>query len=450
MFLRLTRLLLIGLLVMAATAVAQVPSTMTVQGRLTDAAGDPLAAGSRTFEFKIYSSESSSIQLWPGLGDPDDIAAVYVDADGFWTAEIGTDTPLPPSAFGNKNTWLEITVSVKGGLSEVLPRIRLDTGPFAFRVGSIDDAEGGSVDGDVTVDGELVVEDTVRVKDPDGNDVVLLIADPAPGAGQIIVHADESGTYSAGIDGSYAETASPYIWLGGASKSIYLYTDVTGNTSVSLGTDAISDAEILDEPGVAFDGRNTGFGLGSDWTGFGSAWITTPSSGYVIAVATFGVSAFHTNGTTTGGAFAITPSLSDVPAGLSVPFTLSHTLPSGNSVFPMSMSNVFRVSYAGDHPFYLVGRDQGGSLLATSPRLTLLFIPTAYGDVDDLTATAAAGDEVREGGLTQAEIDQEKAEAVAFNQARIDNELAEIKAEVDELKRRLAEDNPGTTVSRER
>jgi hypothetical protein len=117
-------------------ALAAVPAQITVQGKLTDAGGNPLPAGPKSFVFRIYNQQVGGVEIWPGdLGDAQTISS---DADGLWSANIGASIPLIEAVFDSDVRWLQVIVE-----STLLPRVRLVTGPYAYRVSTVDGANGG-------------------------------------------------------------------------------------------------------------------------------------------------------------------------------------------------------------------------------------------------------------------------------------------------------------------
>jgi energy-coupling factor transporter ATP-binding protein EcfA2 len=135
----LTLLLVLSLGTMAS---AIVPTQLTVQGKLTDSAGDPLPPGTKTFVFRVFDASSGGAELWPGgLGESQFITT---DAAGLWTANVGSQIPLPEAVFAASGTWLQITVN-DGQALTTLPRTQLVTSPYAHRVATVDGASGGAL-----------------------------------------------------------------------------------------------------------------------------------------------------------------------------------------------------------------------------------------------------------------------------------------------------------------
>ena len=138
-----TRLIAVVVVLFAQTALAAVPSSLNVQGRLTDSAGNPLPAGMKDFTFSIYNDSSFGSEIWPGGGG--EVQTITTTTDGLWTAYVGAIMPLTDSVFSDTTRWLEVTVDDGINPITTLPRVRLVTGPFAFRVGTVDGARGGYI-----------------------------------------------------------------------------------------------------------------------------------------------------------------------------------------------------------------------------------------------------------------------------------------------------------------
>lgn len=136
---------LIALCLLAAVALAAVPSSIVVQGKLTDNAGNPLPAGSKTFQFRIFNDTLAGAQVWPSGGLPEQ-QVIISDAGGLWVARVGALSPLVENDFDNPLRWLQITVD-----GTTLPRIRIVSEPYAFRVATVDGASGGIITGKVSI-----------------------------------------------------------------------------------------------------------------------------------------------------------------------------------------------------------------------------------------------------------------------------------------------------------
>lgn len=124
-------------------ATAGVPTSISAQGKLTDGSGNAIS-GSQNFVFKIFNAELAGTEIWPaGAGENQILSS---DAGGLWTASVGSVIPLTQAVFADTVRWLEITVN-----GTTLPRVRLITGPFAYRVATVDGASGGIITSKVSI-----------------------------------------------------------------------------------------------------------------------------------------------------------------------------------------------------------------------------------------------------------------------------------------------------------
>ncbi len=128
----------------ALSAGAAVPSSVAVQGRLTDSSGSPLSPGPKDFVFRVFDAESDGNEIWPGGAG--EIQSLNTDLNGLWLGLVGALTPLSETVFSDTSRWLDIVVD-----GTTLPRVRLSTNPFAYRVATIDGASGGTISGNVGI-----------------------------------------------------------------------------------------------------------------------------------------------------------------------------------------------------------------------------------------------------------------------------------------------------------
>ena len=105
---------------LAPVDAAAAPAEIGYQGRLTDAAGHPLA-GSVALGFALFADAEGGEALWseaqPG---------VTVN-EGVFHVALGSASPLPPSLFERDVLWLEVTVDGE----TLAPRQRLLSAPYA-------------------------------------------------------------------------------------------------------------------------------------------------------------------------------------------------------------------------------------------------------------------------------------------------------------------------------
>jgi hypothetical protein len=127
------------------TALAQSPSTIFYQGRLTNAAGDPITL-QQEVTFTIYPSSSSPLVLWQ------ETMLISPDAQGVFTTTLGTVTTLTNSIFNGLTRYLALKV---GTDSEMLPRQVLTSVPYAINATNL---PNGSVTSDKIATGAVVTE----------------------------------------------------------------------------------------------------------------------------------------------------------------------------------------------------------------------------------------------------------------------------------------------------
>lgn len=119
----------------------QVPGTLSYQGILTDANGNPVSdATSHTVLFNFYNLESGGTPLF--TRGPLTVSTFK----GLFTTIIGSDqgsnnTPLPYS-IGNEQIWIGI---VADGQAELTPRVRLTTVPYAFMAQGVVAVDAASI-----------------------------------------------------------------------------------------------------------------------------------------------------------------------------------------------------------------------------------------------------------------------------------------------------------------
>jgi len=121
---RITKVFLIGLAVSiltAAFAAAQAPSTISYQGRLTNAAGQPITA-TTSVVFAIYSASTGGTALYTTT------KSVTPDDNGIFTVELG---PFATTVFDGSKRYLGIKA---GTDAEMTPRQLITSAPYSLGV----------------------------------------------------------------------------------------------------------------------------------------------------------------------------------------------------------------------------------------------------------------------------------------------------------------------------
>jgi hypothetical protein len=168
---------------------------------------------------------------------------------------------------------------------------------------------------------------------------------------------------------------------------------VAGDTSVEFPGDAISAAEVLDEPGIASNTVVTFSISNSGVTSIDSATITVPADGYVVANA----SAFvYVSGTTQGNIIgSVETSNSAVPSlGGRIVFgsddeVISATHYRWGEIAP---SQTYSVTGPGTYTYYfnMFRGFTGGTAGGYGARIILTYYPSSYGDILTSVPSAAA------------------------------------------------------------
>ena len=130
--------------VMVAAAVADVPQTMSYQGVLRDASGNPVADGDYSVSFTLYYAATGPGAIWT------ETQLLSAEA-GIINATLGSTTPLAPPF--NVTYWLGIAVE---GEAELTPRVELTSAPYALRAAVADSLAGGGTDSDWSYSGDNI------------------------------------------------------------------------------------------------------------------------------------------------------------------------------------------------------------------------------------------------------------------------------------------------------
>lgn len=117
----LSALILLCLMLTTSLAFAEVPISLTQQGRLLTTDGQPMK-GSQTLLFEIYNQPTEGAVLWS------DELEVDLGDTGFYTAILGTtDNPIDHIVLQGGQTFLQLVIDDK----PLLPRLELTSVPYA-------------------------------------------------------------------------------------------------------------------------------------------------------------------------------------------------------------------------------------------------------------------------------------------------------------------------------
>lgn len=453
--------LLFAAVLVAASASALAPTTLSYQGRLEDSGGNPITAVV-ALKFTIYNDPVANAAANIKWTETHPTVSV---TDGLFNVLLGSVIALPDTVFKQPNRWLGITVDLD---PEITPRTPFSSVAFAQRVHTVDGSNGGTILGNVNVSDAVIVGDIfgsgvvetyspvlggtgvrlfesmgaprVWVFGEDGNLGIQSDADVDGSGGYLRVFSGGGGS-AITFDGNGDGDNSPIVTIDGSGAVIVFDPDTLGNTSVQLPTSAISDVEIRDEPGLAHNNTTTVGLPATTYSNILSRSITCPTTGYVLVIATAEVSVAHSTGTNSTAWLGVSDASGALPVNQDVDVIIPAAAPSGTYDHAFTSHGVFSVS-SGSSTFYFVGYESTGSFTINDVNLTLLFVPTLYG-VFSSPAPPAPGDNddnvnaVTRGPLTQAEIEAEQREAEAFDRARLQAELDAMKVQMARFEERL-------------
>ncbi len=144
-----TGTIIVAVATMISVVVAGAPGIISFQGKLTDSDGNPVISAVDV-TFRIWDAESGGTLIW------EDTYPVTPDQEGLFTILLGDDIPNPLDdiVFENPNLWLGVQVEED---AELTPRARIASAAFAQRISTVDGASGGTIGGDLAVDGAIDV-----------------------------------------------------------------------------------------------------------------------------------------------------------------------------------------------------------------------------------------------------------------------------------------------------
>jgi len=300
-----------------------------------------------------------------------------------------------------------------------------------------------------------------------GNRSIKLYADPAYG-GELELY-EESGARFGAFEGDFDGTGgflsvtgggglngffvngnssggNARVGITGTVSSTSFDTNASGDDAVALPTGAVSAYEILDEPGVASRSTVPYLNLTGPVQTLLSRSITVPAPGYVLALATATVRALHDNGTISGALFGVSDSSSSFPYGADMYLRVPANADDGEWNPGAAVQWLFEVDTAGMHTFYFLADQVVGNWAVYQRNMTLVYIPSAYGTISSTVAAPPSNPEEATAlpgrALTEADIAAERAESMAFSNARLEREFAEMEARVAELESYMYNNRP--------
>lgn len=127
--------------VIVTIAVAEVPSAISYQGRLTTPAGTPVTDANYTVVFTIYDAATSGISKWTETQS-------VTTSGGLFSVPLGSVAPISDTVFSGSTRYLGVKI---GADPELTPRTALVAVPYAHRVSTVDGASGGTILGSTII-----------------------------------------------------------------------------------------------------------------------------------------------------------------------------------------------------------------------------------------------------------------------------------------------------------
>jgi hypothetical protein len=464
---RLIFLLVLAPVLLAGPALAVAPSTMSYQGVLMDAGGALVPDGDYSLTFRLYTVAAGGVALWTETQSP-----VAVSRGGFHVI-LGSVAPLTGVPF-DVPYWLGITV---GAGAEMAPRVQLASSPYGLSLrlpfaggvsstgpalaiantgsGPAITADRSLVVGTAANDGTLQLYENgivgaemgnwissggyLHLLDNIGNWIMRIEPDIDGGGAGWFQVPGSGGAFT--VDGNLG-SGGPQVAIAGPSSATYFNTTASGNSAVHLPADAVSAAEILDEPGIAQAHDNGGppfdTGTSSATVDILGVSISIPDAGYIVLTANAQFGLFTENAI---AGMQITE-VSRAPTDWSHYFYVGGASVSSGTVtlgyVPVNIHRTYYKAAAGTYTFYFQAWNEynATSGYAWSPTLTALYTPVSYGSVvtsataaelprfESVTPTSAAGNGPGRPAVSGALVDLRELELRATRE-RLEAEQAE-------------------------
>lgn len=230
------------LLLLAGPAFADVPVSITQQGRLLDD-GEPMT-GTQTLEFELYDAQAGGDILWS------DVIAADLDENGVYTEKLGNrDNPIDATILQEGEVFLQLTVDDQ----EFLPRVEMTSVPFAAIAQTADVAQSvadGGVTADALADG-AVTSDAVDSLDWDKiTDVPSEVTDSSDTLAELNCSQDDIAVY----DGQWSCAQQQDTTYDGSDFALSDQLCSSGQVIAGINTDGTIDC--VDQQDTTYDGTD--------------------------------------------------------------------------------------------------------------------------------------------------------------------------------------------------
>ncbi|MCI0532560.1 MAG: hypothetical protein L0Y74_11555, partial [candidate division Zixibacteria bacterium] len=387
--------LLLLLVTSLALGQVSVPNRLNFQGRLTDGSGNPVADGSHTVNFTLWTLPVAGTNVWTENTS-------QTTSGGLFTHNLGSITAFAVTLFENYDS-LFLQIVADG--QTITPRIRLTSSPYARLANNIETW---------------------------GTDGAPNIQTGGDGYGEIWLRDQDASNFLGVNLGAYGNGGAIDLHNNAGATVISLDAGLTGDASALLLSNAVNALEISNESGTASNLSTGSVTLTGVIQTLLSRTITVPSSGYVLAIGSAEAQEIHTNGTDGLARFGVSDVAGTFPASQSLYVRFDDSQPTGVHHDIFAVHGLFSVA-AGATTFYFLAEEAGGNFVCWYPQLSLVFIPTAYGTVTSTLAATSTGSEPNSAASGQATLAENNLASAGFTPTQIAAEQKE--AEVFNLNR---------------
>ena len=383
------------------------------------------------------------LELDDSDGSYDPLVRIYADQD-----------------FNNTDTDADAIIRLQsnGGAGTIGSQVTMENGAGFFETIQLDAGASGS-GGQIRVGDESGTPTinlnggndfgTIQTFADDGTQLFTVQEDPSigPFSGSMYL-GGQQGIATVVLESDFGASGDPFMQLNGSTRDVSFRTDVAGDFTAQLPTDAINQFETSAEAGIA-SVVTTGqvVPTGGVETNITSRSLTCPTSGFVLVIATAELTRSHTTGTTSAFSFGVSDESGVTPGGSQdVDWVIPSGAPSGTRDTPGAAHGVFNVS-AGLNTFYLVGDNNAGTgnVTANDVTMTCLFVPTAYGVVNPALRESGMNDEQMAAMATPLTDEDILIEQLMAQQQHIDrlaSELATYQAQQQQMMEAIERLNP--------
>ncbi|MBD3218649.1 MAG: hypothetical protein GF310_10260 [candidate division Zixibacteria bacterium] len=203
-------LILLLFLALTSLVLADTPQLINFQGKAYDSNGDPLE-GTFSIEFTIYDAATEGNTVWFETQPSVEIT------DGIFHVLLGSVTPIEHFVFGQPARYLGVKIDSD---PEMAPRTKIATVPFSYRVATVDGAEGGHIDGRLTLGANNTVSEDNSMVIGQNNNCASENSTISGGESNSISSGSHNSSITAGAENQIINTSSHSAIAGGQLNTI--------------------------------------------------------------------------------------------------------------------------------------------------------------------------------------------------------------------------------------